>query len=81
LVTFYVLIAMQLSTRHIQIAGITPNPNAAWVQQIARNLTDCYDGFLCESRYVLVAPDTNFLALRGVLDGSDTKAVLLPPTG
>jgi len=79
LVTFCILVAMRLSTRRIQIAGVTPNPNAAWVQQVARNLTDCYDGFLCESRYVLVDRDTNFLALRSVLEGSDTKAVLLPP--
>ena len=32
-----------------------------------------------ESRYVLVDRDTNFLALRDVLEGSETKAVLLPP--
>ena len=32
-----------------------------------------------ESRYVLVDRDTNFLALRGVLEGSETKVVLLPP--
>jgi len=79
LVTFYILVAMRLSTRRIQIGGVTPNPNAAWVQQVARNLTDCYDEFLRESRYVLVDRDTNFLAFRGVLEGSDTKAVLLPP--
>ncbi len=78
LVTFYILVAMQLSTRRIQIAGITPNPNAAWVQQVARNLTDCYDGLFRESRYVLVDRDNNFLAFRGVLEGSDTKTVMLP---
>ena len=31
LVTFYILVAMRLSTRRIEIAGITPNPDAAWV--------------------------------------------------
>ena len=79
LVTCYILVAMQLSTRRIQIASVTPNPDAAWVQQIARYLTDCYDGFLRESRYVLVDRDTSFLAFRGVLEGSETKPVLLPP--
>jgi len=79
MVTFYILAAMRLSTRRIHIAGVTPNPNAAWVQQVARNLIDCYDGFLRDSRYVLVDRDTNFLAFRGVLEGSDTKPVLLPP--
>jgi len=79
LVTFYILIAMRLSTRRIQIAGVTPSPNAAWAQQVARNLTDCDAGFLRESRYVLVDRDTKFITLRGVLEGSETKAVLLPP--
>jgi len=79
LVTFYILVAMRISTRRIEIAGITPNPNAAWVQQIARNLTDCYDGFLRDSRYVLVDRDANFLAFCGVIEGSETKAVVTPP--
>ena len=49
------------------------------MQQIARNLTDCYDGFLRDTRYVLVDRDNKFFPLRGVLEGTDTKAVLLPP--
>ena len=47
--------------------------------EIARNLTDCYDGFLRDSRYVLVDRDTNFLAFCGVIEGSETKAVVTPP--
>ena len=79
LVTFYILGAMRVATRRIEIAGITPNPDAAWVQQMGRNLTDCYDGFFLDTRYVLVDRDTKFLPFRGVLEGSDTKAVVLPP--
>jgi transposase InsO family protein len=79
LVTFYILVVMRLSTRRIEIAGITPHLDSAWVQQIARNLTDCYDGFLRDSRYVLVDRDNKFLPLRGILEGTDTKPVLLPP--
>jgi putative transposase len=79
LVTFYILVAMRVATRRIEIAGVTPNPDAAWVQQMARNLTDCYDGFFLDTRYVLVDRDTKFLPFRGVLDGGDTKAVVLPP--
>ena len=79
LVTFYILIAMDLSTRRIEIAGITPNPDAAWVQQAGRNLTDCVDGFFRDTKYVLIDRDTKFCPFRGVLDGSDTKPLLLPP--
>jgi putative transposase len=79
LVSFYILVAMRLSTRKVEIAGVTPNPDAAWVQQMGRNLTDCYDGFFLDTRYVLVDRDTKFLPFRGVLEGGDTEAVVLPP--
>jgi transposase InsO family protein len=78
LTTFYILVVMKLSTRRIEIAGITPNPDAAWVQQMGRNLTDCYDGFLLDTKYLLIDRDTKFCPLRGVLEGTDTEAVLLP---
>jgi len=79
LVTLYILVAMRVANRRVEIAGVTPNPDAAWVQQMGRNLTDCYDGFLLDARYVLVDRDTKFLPFRGVLEGMDTKAVVLPP--
>lgn len=77
--TYYILIAMKLSSRRIQICGITPNPNAAWVQQVARNLVDCEDGFLLNTRYLILDRDTKFFTLRGVLESTDTDVVLLPP--
>ncbi|MCA9067165.1 MAG: hypothetical protein KDA96_29100, partial [Planctomycetaceae bacterium] len=46
LVTFYILALMHLKTRCVHIAGITPNPECAWMTQICRNLTDAEDGFL-----------------------------------
>ena len=78
LTTYYVLVVMKLSTRRIKIAGITTNPDAAWVQQMGRNLTDCYDGFLNDIRYLLLDRDTKFEPFRGVLESTDTKVVLLP---
>ena len=39
LVTFYVLAVMHLKTRRVNIAGITPSPNAVWVRQVCRSLT------------------------------------------
>ena len=57
LVTFYILVAMRLSTRRVEIARVTLNPDAAWVQQAGRNLTDCYDEFLNDTRYLLLDLD------------------------
>ena len=46
LVTFYLLFAMELTTRRVHFAGCTANPNEAWMKQAARELTACADGFL-----------------------------------
>ncbi len=44
LVTFYVFFVIELATRRIKIAGITPSPAEPWMMQIGRNLTDPIDG-------------------------------------
>jgi putative transposase len=50
-VTFYVLFIIKLATRRVEIAGNTAPPDSAWIKQVARNLTDCEDGFLNETTY------------------------------
>ena len=45
LVTFYVFFIMELATRRVEVAGITPGPDEAWMMQVGRNLTDPFDGF------------------------------------
>jgi putative transposase len=54
LVTFPLLFVIELKTRRVHFAGCTPNPDGAWMTQVARNLTDSIDGFLLGKRYVLV---------------------------
>ena len=44
-VTYYVLFVIDLATRKVSIAGAAPNPNGAFMLQVARNLTDDFDGF------------------------------------
>jgi putative transposase len=46
LVTYYIFFVIELKTRRVQIAGMTPNPNGPFMVQIARNLTECEGGFL-----------------------------------
>jgi putative transposase len=80
LVTYYVLVVMELATRRVQIAGITPHPTAAFMQQCARQLTDPFEGFLLGKRYLLHARDTKFTpAFDGFLKDSGVEPIVLPP--
>ncbi len=44
--TVYVLFLIHLKTRQVEVAGITENPDAQWMKQVARNLTMAEVGFL-----------------------------------
>ncbi len=80
LITFYILVAMRLKTRRVEIAGVTANPDGRWTKQMARNLTACQGGFLEGASHLLVDRDTRFLPFRGYMDEmTDTMVVLLPP--
>jgi transposase InsO family protein len=80
LVTFYLLFVMRLATRRVHLAGVTANPNGPWMKQAARELTNCDDGFLNESRLVLMDRNTKFTAaFQEILKQSGVKSVLLPP--
>src|SRR5438093_491777 len=80
LVTYYVLVVIELATRRVQIAGITPHPTVAFMQQCARQLTDPCDGFLLGKRYLLHDRDTKFTqAFDALLKDSGVKPLLLPP--
>jgi len=62
LVTHYTLFVIDVATRAVHIAGVTPNPDAAFIAQVARNLTDCVDGFLRGKRFLILDRDTKFTA-------------------
>lgn len=64
-VTYYVLFFIDVSTRRVKIAGVTPNPVGPWVEQHARNLA--MDLAEKEKRvtYLLKDGDTKFT---GVFD-------------
>jgi putative transposase len=80
LVTYYVLVVMELATRRVQVAGITPHPTAAFMQQCARQLTDPFDEFLLGKRYLLHDRDTKFTqAFDALLKASGVKPIVLPP--
>jgi putative transposase len=80
LVTYYVLFVIEVATRSVQIAGVTTNPNTAWMMQTARNLTDVVDGFLLGKRYLILDRDTKYSdAFRSILVREGVKVIRLPP--
>jgi putative transposase len=80
LVTYYVLVVVELATRRVHIAGLTPHPTAAFMQQCARQLTDPFEGFLLGKRYLIHDRDTKFTpAFDGLLKTSGVEPIRLPP--
>ena len=43
---YLVFFVIELETRRVTIAGIHPQPYGAWMEQLARNLTDPVEGCL-----------------------------------
>jgi transposase InsO family protein len=79
LLTYYVLFVMRLKTRFVHIAGVTTAPNGAYMKQAARNLTDVSDGFLLDSRYLIMDRDTKYTEeFRDYLDREGVKPVRCP---
>ena len=79
MVTFYFFFMIELETRRIEIAGITPNPHEVWMLQIGRNATDPIDGFLAEKQYLILDRDSKFSsAFRDLLRQSGVQVIRLP---
>jgi transposase InsO family protein len=80
LTRFAVLFFIELSTRRIEIAGITSEPDAAWMSQVSRNVTDASDGFLMGKRFLIHDRDPRFtLAFRETLTAAGVHVVRVPP--
>jgi len=79
LVTFYVFFVIELVTRRIEVVGITPGPNEAWMMQVGRNLTDPFDGFLATKTMLIVDRDSKYSSgFRQLLEDAGIRVVRLP---
>lgn len=77
LVTHYTLVVIDVATRRVQIAGTTTNPVSAWMEQIARNLTDWEDGFLAGKRFLIIDRDCIFSpGFKSIVESSDVEILL-----
>jgi len=79
LMTYYVLFFIQLETRRVCLAGITPYPDQPWMEQQARNVTMKDWGFLAHSRYLLHDRDGKFCPVfREVIQAGKVRPLKLP---
>jgi putative transposase len=75
LVTYYILFFIDLASRSVHIAGITPHPVNSWMTQVARNVTDIRDGFLRGKRHLILDRDTKYSdGFRGIITRAGTES-------
>ena len=79
LVTYYVLFFIQVATREVYVAGITPYPDEKWIRQIARNVTMADIGFLRWAVPLIHDRDGKFCpAFRNIIESRGVKPIKLP---
>jgi hypothetical protein len=79
LATYYVLFFIQLESRKVEVAGITPHPNEQWMKKMARNVTMDEWGFLDNCRYLIHDRDTKYCqSFRKIIESGDVKTLPLP---
>lgn len=79
LTTYYVLFVIDLKSRRVHMAGVTRSPNEFFMAQVARNLTDCMDGFLRRHRSLILDRDSKFTDLfKGTLRRAGVDPIRTP---
>lgn len=80
LVTHYILFFIDIASRSVHVAGITPHPGSEWMMQVARNITDVDAGCLRGRRYLILDRDAKYCdAFRNVLVREGVHVIRLPP--
>lgn len=79
LVTYYILFFIHIGTRQVKVAGISNHPNAAWMQQMARNLTMDGEPFFADTRFLIHDRDTKYCnVFSQTLKQAGIKTIKLP---
>jgi transposase InsO family protein len=80
LVTYDVLFFIHLGSWRGHVAGVTPHPDTARMEQIARNMTMDEWGFLAPGQYLIHDRDGKFCpAFQCTIDEAGVNRVPLPP--
>jgi len=76
LVEYFVLFFIQPGTRRVHIAGITANPDGAWMAQQARNMCMFFDDQSDPAKYLVCDRDTKFTEqFRAILESDGMEVV------
>ena len=79
IVPYSVFFVMDLATRRVEVAGISAEPHGGWLTQLARNLTDAYEGFLLGKTKLILDRDPLYTAtFKATLAGGGVQVVTLP---
>ena len=77
---YLVFFVIELKTRRVTIAGIHPQPYGAWMEQLARNLTDPVEGCLRTASPLIHDRDPLYTRVFGeILMGGGVQPIRLPP--
>jgi putative transposase len=79
LITYYTLFVIDLRSRRVHVAGSTPTPDAGFMAQAARCLTDAVDGFLAGHRILICDRDAKWTdGFHRIVQGAGVRIVLTP---
>ena len=79
LITYYTLFVLDLRSRRVHVVGSTPTPDAGFMAQAARRLTDAVDGFLASHQVLICDRDSKWTdAFRRIVQGAGVRIVLTP---
>jgi putative transposase len=77
---YLVFFVIELKTRRVTVAGIHHQPYGEWMEQVARNLTDAYDGFLRDAGHLIHDRDPLFTRrFDEILKNAGVTPIKLPP--
>src|SRR5262245_46589581 len=79
LITYYTLFVLDLRSRRVHVAGSTPTPDAWFMAQTARRLTDAVDGFLLGHSVLICDRESKWNdAFRRIVQSAGVRIVLTP---
>jgi len=79
MVRFYTLFVIELSTRSVYICGTSVSPDGEWMKQVARQLTDAFDGICIGKTHLIIDRDTKFTeSFKHLLKSYGVDPVLCP---